>query len=161
MCSGKLLILSSPITANANSTTCVWASHEDVSGPHMNQAKSSIMVAGHFIYGAEDLARANGIKLVFPPTKYLGTWNCSHFAMPAAIKEEIHNTVLFTRADPDRWTWTISKHGVYTTASAYKGIRRIETPVWWNKLVWSKWALPRHNFLMWQAGTSWCSLDIE
>ncbi|KAF9589382.1 hypothetical protein IFM89_023414 [Coptis chinensis] len=311
-----------------------------VSGLHMNQAKSSIMVAGLFIYGVEDLARANGIKLVFPPTKYLGmplvasrlgastlilpttiseklqqmctefiwdgadmtkkihpineeklctakefgglgitkiadwnraaicglvyklatkqdnlwvkwmwankikannfwtmtipkdclwswrnildrrvntqkmvkkritdgtstsfwpwhdpwlggpllakrvdasikeasgihdqaivstliiagTWNCSHFAMPAAIKEEIHNTVLFTRADPDRWTWTISKHGNYTTPSAYKGIRRIETPLWWNKLVWSKWALPRHNFLMWQAGTSWCSLDTE
>ncbi|KAF9599217.1 hypothetical protein IFM89_036343 [Coptis chinensis] len=38
----------------------------------MNQAKSSIMVAGLSIYGAEDLARANGIRLVFPPTKYLG-----------------------------------------------------------------------------------------
>ncbi|KAF9599218.1 hypothetical protein IFM89_036344 [Coptis chinensis] len=60
-----------------------------------------------------------------------GTWNCSHFAMPAAIKEEIQNTILFTRAETDRWTWTISKHGNYTTASTYKEIRQIETP---NKL---------------------------
>ncbi|KAF9623211.1 hypothetical protein IFM89_000052 [Coptis chinensis] len=33
-----------------------------------------------------------------------GTWNCSHFAMPAAIKKEIQNTVLFFKAETDRWT---------------------------------------------------------
>ncbi|XP_074283457.1 uncharacterized protein LOC141608004 [Silene latifolia] len=47
--------------------------------------------------------------------------------------------------------WGVQPTG-YTPSGCYEWLRNTSPPVCWNKVVWTKWVLPKHQFMGWLVG---------
>ncbi|KAL5706477.1 hypothetical protein ACHQM5_024637 [Ranunculus cassubicifolius] len=68
----------------------------------------------------------------------------------SALKSAIISTEINTFVEADRVVWRTAADSTFSTKQAYRDLQGHYPIVYWWRLVWGKFNIPKHGFLVWQ-----------